>query len=197
MDCHSLFQGIFLTQGSNLCLLHLLHWQADSLPLTHKESPFSRWDMQESGLTENTPLIFTSAVQGQHPVFSHPEFLQAALLWVAVVWWLLGGRHFSFASWVPSLRISHSHWWLWHLLFTDTVGSILSRQWLFILASLLVIQLILLWIHTWVQVRRALWAVAKHLYGKNRKFYAHLKYKTSLLENFLVLKWFCRLLESE
>ena len=31
--CHFLFQGIFLTQGSNLSLLHLLQWQADSLPL--------------------------------------------------------------------------------------------------------------------------------------------------------------------
>ena len=31
--CYFLFQGIFLTQGSNLCLLHLLQWQADSLPL--------------------------------------------------------------------------------------------------------------------------------------------------------------------
>ena len=30
---HFLFQGIFQTQGSNPCLLHLLHWQADSLPL--------------------------------------------------------------------------------------------------------------------------------------------------------------------
>ena len=28
-------QGIFLTQGSNPCLLHFLHWQADSLPLSH------------------------------------------------------------------------------------------------------------------------------------------------------------------
>ncbi|KAB0357015.1 hypothetical protein FD754_001171 [Muntiacus muntjak] len=27
--------GIFLTQGSNLCLLCLWHWQADSLPLGH------------------------------------------------------------------------------------------------------------------------------------------------------------------
>ena len=34
--CHFLLQGIFLTQESNLSLLHLLHWQADSLPL---ESP--------------------------------------------------------------------------------------------------------------------------------------------------------------
>ena len=27
--------GIFLTQGLNWCLLCLLHWQADSLPLHH------------------------------------------------------------------------------------------------------------------------------------------------------------------
>ena len=31
--CHALLQGIFPTQGSKLCLLHLLHWQAGSLPL--------------------------------------------------------------------------------------------------------------------------------------------------------------------
>ena len=30
--------GIFLTQGSNLCLLRLPHWQADSLQLSHQES---------------------------------------------------------------------------------------------------------------------------------------------------------------
>ena len=33
VDFHALLQGIFLTQRSNLCLLHLLHWQAGSLPL--------------------------------------------------------------------------------------------------------------------------------------------------------------------
>ena len=32
MDCHALLQGIFPTQGSNLCLLSLLHWQLGSLP---------------------------------------------------------------------------------------------------------------------------------------------------------------------
>ena len=31
-SCHFLLQGIFLTQGSNLCLLCFLHWQAGSLP---------------------------------------------------------------------------------------------------------------------------------------------------------------------
>ena len=35
VGCHSLLQGIFPTQGSNLHLWHLLHWQADSLPLSH------------------------------------------------------------------------------------------------------------------------------------------------------------------
>ena len=30
---HAFFQGIFLTQASNLHLLHLLHWQVGSLPL--------------------------------------------------------------------------------------------------------------------------------------------------------------------
>ena len=35
VGCHFLLQGIFLTQGSNTYLLHLLHWQADSLPLSH------------------------------------------------------------------------------------------------------------------------------------------------------------------
>ena len=33
LGCHFLLQGIFPTKGSNLRLLHLLHWQADSLPL--------------------------------------------------------------------------------------------------------------------------------------------------------------------
>ena len=32
VDCHVLLQGIFPTQKSNPCLLHLLTWQADSLP---------------------------------------------------------------------------------------------------------------------------------------------------------------------
>ena len=39
VDCHSLLQGIFLTQGLNLCLFHLLHWQAGSLPPVPPEKP--------------------------------------------------------------------------------------------------------------------------------------------------------------
>ena len=37
--CHFLLRGIFPTQGSNLCLLHFLHWQADSLPLAPPGKP--------------------------------------------------------------------------------------------------------------------------------------------------------------
>ena len=33
VGCHALLQRIFLTQGSNPHLLHLLHWQVGSLPL--------------------------------------------------------------------------------------------------------------------------------------------------------------------
>ena len=36
VGCHFLLQGIFLTEGLNLSLLH---WQMDSLPLSYRESP--------------------------------------------------------------------------------------------------------------------------------------------------------------
>ena len=37
VSCHFLLQGIFLTQELNPCLLH---WQADSLPVSHQGSPY-------------------------------------------------------------------------------------------------------------------------------------------------------------
>ena len=39
VGCHFLLWGIFPTQGWNLSLLCLLHWQAGSLPLCHLGSP--------------------------------------------------------------------------------------------------------------------------------------------------------------
>ena len=42
MDCSlpgAPLQGIFLIQGSNLCLLHLLHCQVDTLPPSHERRP--------------------------------------------------------------------------------------------------------------------------------------------------------------
>ena len=55
--CHFLLWGIFLTQGSNVCLLSLLcphllcllRWQADSLPLwTPGKSPLPSWKWLKS-----------------------------------------------------------------------------------------------------------------------------------------------------
>ena len=37
LGCHFLLQGIFMTQGSNL---HLLHWQGNSSLLSHLGSPY-------------------------------------------------------------------------------------------------------------------------------------------------------------
>ena len=39
VGCHFLLQGIFLTQWSNMNLLCLLYWQADSLPLVTPGKP--------------------------------------------------------------------------------------------------------------------------------------------------------------
>ena len=39
VGCHFLLQGIFPTQGSSPCVWCLLHWQVDSLPLSHPGSP--------------------------------------------------------------------------------------------------------------------------------------------------------------
>ena len=50
VDCHLLFQGIFPTQGSKP---HLLHWQADSLPL----HLLSREDSPEEG--NGSPLQYS------------------------------------------------------------------------------------------------------------------------------------------
>ena len=39
LGCCFLLQGMFQTQGSNPSLLCLLHWQVDSLSLSHVEKP--------------------------------------------------------------------------------------------------------------------------------------------------------------
>ena len=82
-DCHFLLQGIFLTQRLNLCLLH---WQADSLPLSHQGSPkrvgadciLSSWCIGESGCADDgDPLRVAEMVVGTScrcgkPRYTHP-----------------------------------------------------------------------------------------------------------------------------
>ena len=56
VGCHFLLQGIFLTQGSNLCFLY---WQVNSLPLSHQGSPMVTIDLYklkyEQGWECNSP----------------------------------------------------------------------------------------------------------------------------------------------
>ena len=53
VGCPFLFQRIFPTQGSNLCLLH---WRADSLPLSHLVSILKLTRMQILSLS--SPILF-------------------------------------------------------------------------------------------------------------------------------------------
>ena len=65
-------EGIFLTQGSNLCLLCLLHWQAGSLPLAPPGKPQNK---------ETEKLNFSKIIQricsraGIWPQASNPHSL--------------------------------------------------------------------------------------------------------------------------
>ena len=47
--CHFLLQRIFPTPGSTPHLLHLLHRQVDSLPLSHLESPYKPTNLIHKG----------------------------------------------------------------------------------------------------------------------------------------------------
>ena len=51
VGCCFLLQGIFPTQGLKLLLLHLLHWQADSLPLAQPGKPEEGGEGQNSVFT--------------------------------------------------------------------------------------------------------------------------------------------------
>ena len=55
VGCHFLLQGIFLSQASNLCLLHLLYWQAGSLPLVLPEKLVALY----SYITDKLLIILT------------------------------------------------------------------------------------------------------------------------------------------
>jgi len=60
VDCHFLRQGIFPTQGSDLCPLH---WQADSLLLHHQGSPSKGTKIPQFGSTCCVILIMGSLVK--------------------------------------------------------------------------------------------------------------------------------------
>ena len=60
MGCHALLQEIFPTQGWKQCLLHLLHWQAGSLPLVPYGKPLPLVHLQFIPSFANKCLITVS-----------------------------------------------------------------------------------------------------------------------------------------
>ena len=55
VGCHALLQGVFLTQGSDLCLLCLLPWQAGSLQLVPPGTPQDGGGEPEAPASLNEP----------------------------------------------------------------------------------------------------------------------------------------------
>ena len=54
LECqHFPLQGIFPTQGSNLRLLCLLHWQAGSLPLAPPGKPYEKRESERKVKVES------------------------------------------------------------------------------------------------------------------------------------------------
>ncbi|KAM9684747.1 natural killer cells antigen CD94-like isoform 5-T6 [Dama dama] len=79
MGCHFVLQRIFLTQGLDLLLLHLLRWQVDSLPLSHLRSPtnslimseevvtYTNWPFQPSSQPQRSQRLETTK-RKDHPI---------------------------------------------------------------------------------------------------------------------------------
>ena len=75
--CYALFQGIFLTQRSNPCLLSLLHWQVGSLPLGPPGKP-KLWVGAAKSL-QSCPTLW-DPIDGSPPGSTIPGILQARTL---------------------------------------------------------------------------------------------------------------------
>ena len=78
---HALLQGIFPTQGLNLCLLCLLHWQAGSLPLAPPGEPstMSLSSVQFSSVAQSCPTLgdpMNPSTPGLPVHHQLPEFTQ-------------------------------------------------------------------------------------------------------------------------
>ena len=95
MGCHALLQGIFLTQELNLCLLHLLQWQAGSLLLIPPGKPHVSLP---TGINLLSTPNSNSACSSWLRYYSFPETLSRNSL---AVWWLR--LPFRCRLWVQSL----------------------------------------------------------------------------------------------
>ena len=70
VGCYALLQGIFPTQGSNLHLLHLLHWQVGSLP------PAPPASVQFSSFAQSCPTLCDPMNRSMPGLPVHHQFLE-------------------------------------------------------------------------------------------------------------------------
>ena len=122
VGCHFLLQRIFPTQGWNPCLLRLLQWQTDSLPLSHLGSPYPTTVsynhvvpcIPSAYLYYNWKFIpFSTFLQSrlippyypQHLVTTSPIYFSETFCLIfhihvnKIIW------YFSFSAWLVSLGI--------------------------------------------------------------------------------------------
>ena len=95
VGCHFLFQRIFPTQGSNPCLLWLLYWQVDSLPLNHQGATLPHTHRHHCSKSHLNPSINLWTFQSPHnflftyffPVLSliHYSLLTKFFIWVQLI----------------------------------------------------------------------------------------------------------------
>ena len=80
VGCHAFLQRIFPTQGLNPSLLHLLHWQADSLPRVPLGKPivFSVWAYFEQSWAWNGHAAWRAAHQHHTSPMTPPSNVQTA-----------------------------------------------------------------------------------------------------------------------
>ena len=120
VGCHALLQGIFHTQGSNLCLF----WQAVSLPIAPAgEPPLTVW---VSEVTQSCPTLRDSMDYSLPGLSVHGIFQAIVLERVAISF----SRGYSLPrdrTWIS--RIVGRHFTVWatrEVLFSSTVYCILS-----------------------------------------------------------------------
>ena len=95
--CHTILQGIFPTQESNPCLLHLLHWWWVLYHYRYLRSPFSSESHQNINGKECTASCVRQQILGPPPFFTIPDPVASNFSIVFLKHWpasiMMLGRH--------------------------------------------------------------------------------------------------------
>ena len=124
--CHILLQGIFLSQGSNL---HLLHWQVDSLMQSHQGSPLNGHATHTNTNQDlSTPLTqWNISNHWQFPSFVLCPVQSLSRVWLFVTPWITARQ--------ASLSITNS----WSSLRLRSIESVMPSSHLILCHPLLLL----------------------------------------------------------